>query len=296
MIEVLFGESEAGSMRCAKSNKKICKANDGPTYVWGDPSLLPERKDWIPIPGNAGEVVCLSFLLDVGNIQESFDSQYRMDLILSMYTQSGWEKSEEFINELKDGIRRNVKEYDRLQNFLKEGQPIRIWYSHAAYSLCGFYWLCNLLRDAENKIYVVELPEYLENAENNTIRKYHNWGEMSEEQFSSFLDLQRQVSKNERRMFGQKWTELVEDNSPLRAVINHELMGVPENFYDFLILKSITKEPVKEARLIGNILGKYPLCVGDWWYAYRIEQMIKEGRMKVLQDSEQKYTRMVCLA
>lgn len=56
---------------------------------------MPERKDWIPIPGNAGEVVCLSFLLDVGNIQESFDSQYRMDLILSMYTQSGWENSEE---------------------------------------------------------------------------------------------------------------------------------------------------------------------------------------------------------
>lgn len=71
----------------------------------------------------------------------------------------------------------------------------------------------------------MELPEYLENAENNTIRKYHNWGEMSEEQFSSFLDLQRELSKNERRMFGQKWTELVEDNSPLRAVINHELMG-----------------------------------------------------------------------
>lgn len=295
MIEVLFGESEAGSMKCAKSNKKICKANDGPTAVWGDASLLPKRKDWIPIPGNAGEVVCLPFLLDVGNIQESFDSQYRKNLILSMYTQSGWDNSEEFINGLKDGIRRNVKEYERLQNFLKEGQAIRIWYSHAAYSICGFYWLCNLLRDVENKIYVVELPEYRENTEKNTIIKYNSWGELSAEQFSSFLDLQRDLSKNERRMLGQKWTELVGDNSPLRAVINHELMGVPENFYDFLILKTITKEPVKEARLIGNISGKYQICVSDWWYAYRIEKMIEDGRINVLEDSERKYTRVICL-
>lgn len=296
MIEVLFGESEAGSMKCAKSNKKICKASDDPTSVWGDASLLPVRKDWIPIPGNAGEVVCLPFLLDVGNIKKAVDSQYRMDLILSMYTQSGWDNSEEFINELKMGIKRYVKEYERFQSLLLEGQPIRIWYSHAAYSLCGFYWLCSQLCDAENEIYVVELPEYRENTENNTIRKYKSWGEMPAEEFSSFLGLQRELSKNERRMFGQKWMELVEDNSPLRAVIGNEVIGVPESFYDFLILKSITSKPVKEARLIGNILGGYQLCVGDWWYAYRIEEMIKDGRIKVLEDSEQKYTRMICLA
>ena len=59
MIEILFGESEAGSMKCAKSRKKIEKANDGPTAVFGNPDLLPERKDWIPIYGTSAEVICL---------------------------------------------------------------------------------------------------------------------------------------------------------------------------------------------------------------------------------------------
>jgi hypothetical protein len=75
--------------------------------------------------------------------------------------------------------------------------------------------------------------------------------------------------------------------------VNGELVGVPEDFYDFLILREITETPVKEARLIGDILGKYPLQVGDWWYAFRIEQIIREGRIEVFQDSEQKYTRMI---
>lgn len=47
-------------------------------------------------------------------------------------------------------------------------------------------------------------------------------------------------------MLGSKWMELTEDNSPLRAVVNGELVGVPEDFYDFLILREITEAPVKK--------------------------------------------------
>ncbi|WP_143449120.1 hypothetical protein [Lachnoclostridium sp. An196] len=36
MIEVLFGESEAGSMKCAKSMKSLCRS-DGPVSVIGNP-------------------------------------------------------------------------------------------------------------------------------------------------------------------------------------------------------------------------------------------------------------------
>lgn len=295
MIEVLFGESEAGAMKCAKSNKKLRNSSDGPTSVWGDVTLLPPVKDWESVPGNAGEVVCFSYLLDVGNIQESFDSEYRRNFIFSRYTQSGWDNSQEFFDNIRAGIRRNTEEYDRFLEFLEKEEEIRIWYSHAPYSLCGLYWLCSKLYHATNRIYVVELPEYRER-ENNTIVRYKNWGEISAEEFSSFLPLQRELSENERRMFAHEWTELTEDNSPLRVAINEKIVGVPEDFYDFLIRKRITTEPIKEARLIGDILGRYPVNVSDWWYAARIEQMIENGEIKIVQDSEQKYTRIIRLA
>ena len=55
MIEVLFGESEAGTMREIKRRGQS---------------------------GGRAEVICLGFMLDIGDIRESADSQYRKDLII----------------------------------------------------------------------------------------------------------------------------------------------------------------------------------------------------------------------
>lgn len=295
MIEVLFGESEAGSMKCAKSdriNRTFC---DGPTAVFGDASRLPPTPEtWESVPGNAGEVICLDYMLDVGDIRESFDSEYRKNLLFSFYTQGGWEDQEKFFDRIKEEIALKRKEYERLMHFLEKGEEIRIWYSHAPYALCGLYWVCSLLRNVENKIYIVELPEH-EEKENNTIVQYRNWGEIPPEQFSRYLPRQRALSVNERRMYGSMWAELREDNRPLRAFVNGELIGVPEDFYDFLIRKLLTKEPVKEARLIGDILGKYPVNTGDWWYAARIDRMIETGEIKIVEDCREKYRRTICL-
>ena len=293
MIEVMFGESETGSMKCAKSRKAVISGEDGPTAIFGNAALLPPREAWIPIPGHAGEVVCLAYMLDVGDIREEFDSAYRQELILSMYLQSGWNSSKRFRQELTEGIRRNIREYRRLMEFMENGEPVRIWYSQTPYSLCGLYWQCSRMDGQEHEVYAVEMPPYTE-CSDGVIITHHSWGNVEAEKFSTFLKYQRRLSANERRMLGSKWMELTEDNSPLRAVVNGELVGVPEDFYDFLILREITEAPVKEARLIGDILGKYPLQVGDWWYAFRIEQMIRAGKIRVLQDAKQKYTRMIC--
>lgn len=67
MIEVLFGESEAGSMKAAKNK-------------------FEER--------TSDEVICLGFMLDIGNIKESPDSSYRKKLIYSMYSQNQWNEGE----------------------------------------------------------------------------------------------------------------------------------------------------------------------------------------------------------
>lgn len=46
-------------------------------------------------------------------------------------------------------------------------------------------------------------------------------------------------------------------------------------------------------RLIGDILGQVPIGVGDWWYAARIEHFIRQGKIKVVEDSENKYARLI---
>lgn len=115
------------------------------------------------------------------------------------------------------------------------------------------------------------------------------------EEFAGFLSYEKILPKDEVHMFAGLWSDLVEENSPLRAVINGKVLSVPENFYDFQIWKRLTDQPIKEARLIGNILGNSQISVGDWWYAKRIEYYIEQGKICVVEDSDSKYARVISI-
>lgn len=295
MIEVLFGESEAGAMRVAK-NTIITGKVDGPTAVWTAGKKKPPAKEncgWIE--GTAEEVICLGFLLDVGDIREDAGSEYRTHLICSMYVQEQWGKDEEMNGEIMQLHDRYCIELERLRAYLAEGESIRIWYSDAPYSRCGFCHLCAGLQKYQNEISVVKLPEYKVRPDASIV-SYTNWSEVAAEEFAGFLTCEQKLSKEEIRMNAILWKGLQEDNSPLRAVVNGKLVGVAKDFYDFLIWKRITRKPIKEARLIGDIFGHNQIGVGDWWYAKRIDYYIQTGKIRIVEDSENKYARTICLA
>lgn len=293
MIEILFGESEAGSMKAAK-NKIVLSAANGPTSVWVAGKKKPPRKPFTGwVEGMAEEVICLGFMLDVGNIEEPLDSLYRKELICSMYAQNQWEQDKEYMEELRTSADVYIKELIRLKEYLSSGETVRIWYSDAPYSRCGFYSLCQILMKYENEIRVVKLPEYV--IRENSIIAYKNWGEVAAEEFAGFQSYEKRLTKEELRFNAILWSELVKDNSPLRAVMNGSVIGVPEDFYDFQIWRRLTHKPVKEARLIGDILGTSQISIGDWWYARRIEYYIQQGEIRVAEDSENKYARMICV-
>ena len=294
MIEVLFGESEAASMKAAKSMKIVGYVN-GPTSVLVTGKETPPERTFAGwVEGTSEDVVCLGFMLDIGNIKEPIDSPYRKNLIYSMYAQNQYVKNPEIDQELKLTGEVYLNELLRLKEYLENGETIRVWYSDTPYSICGFYSLCQILQKYKNEIHIVKLPEYM--VRKTSIISYRNWGEVSAEDFAEFLTYESVLTKEEVRMYAQLWTELTEDNSPLRAMINGKVTGVSEDFYDFLIWKRLTRKPIKEARLIGDILGCFQIGMGDWWFARRIEHFIQQDKIKVINDSENKYARVICIA
>lgn len=295
MIEVLFGESEAGAMKAAKSTVITSKV-DGPTAIWTvGKKKPPERENCGWIEGTPDEVICLGFLLDIGDIREDVNSEYRKNLIYSMYAQERGTKDDTMDTELMQLCEHYCAEMERLKAYLADGEKIRIWYSDAPYSRCGFYHLCASLQGYQNEISVVKLPEYRIRPDN-VIISCKNWGEVAAEEFAGFLNYENTLSSEEIKMYSMLWRSLQEDNSTLRAFVNGKLIGVAQDFYDFLIWKRITQKPIKEARLIGDILGNNQLGVGDWWYAKRIDYFIQTGKIKIVEDSENKYARTICLA
>lgn len=97
----------------------------------------------------------------------------------------------------------------RLKTYLEEGETIRIWYSDAPYSRCGFYSLCRMLQNCENEVYAIKLPEHV--VRKRSIISYRNWGEVSTEEFAGFLSQERRLTRDEIRMYAFLWTELTED-------------------------------------------------------------------------------------
>lgn len=291
MIEVLFADSEAASMKAAKSTV-IYSRTDGPTSVFIAGKKKPPEKEhsgWLE--GNADDVVCFGYRLDIGNIRKDIEGHYRKNLIFSLLNMEMGEETQDYAD--------SFMQMQQLKIYLEAGESIRIWYSDAPYSRCGLYHLCNILNCYENEIHLVKLPEYVVHGK--TIVFYKNWGEVAAEEFAAeefagLLSGERIVSKEEIRMYASLWNELVEDNSPLRAMVNGKMIGVPEDFYDFMILNRITTKPIKECRLIGDIIGHNQASIGDWWYAKRIQHFIEEGLIKVLEDAEKPYARLICLA
>lgn len=294
MIEVLFGESEAASMKAAKSMKIVGYVNGPMSVLVTGKETPPERTFAGWVEGTSEDVVCLGFMLDIGNIKEPIDSPYRKNLIYSMYAQNQYVKNLKIDQELKLTGEVYLNELLRLKEYLENGETIRVWYSDTPYSICGFYSLCQILQKYKNEIHIVKLPEYM--VRKTSIISYRDWGEVSAEEFAEFLTYESVMTKEEVRMYAQLWTELTEDNSPLRAMINGKVTGVSEDFYDFLIWKRLTRKPIKEARLIGDILGCFQIGMGDWWFARRIEHFIQQDKIKVINDSENKYARVICIA
>lgn len=268
MIEVLFGESEWASMKnqgCIKS---------------GQENIL-----------KYSEVVGIPFLLDIGNINEAVGSEYRKNLMIDLCTINGWDDKRIVQKELEEVWPIYLNEIERLKEYASQGESIRFWYSNAPYSICGFYFTCNLLKEYDCKISIIKLPE--KKLLNGNIMFLSNWGEVEPEKYDTYLPLEKELSKSEIKVYSLLWEELKEDNSPLRALVNGIVIGVPEDFYDHIIKKEIPDKEFRMVHLIGNILGKYPLGVGDWWYAKRILYMIELGELSVVESKKETYSQFL---
>lgn len=120
----------------------------------------------------------------------------------------------------------------------------------------------------------------------NEIVEYSHWGEVEAGKFYQFLPLEKQLTQIEKIVVSDHWIDLMVENAPLRAIINGKLTSVPENFYDFIITKNLPNNDFNMARFIGKLLGKYGLGISDSWYALRIDKMIEENKIIVIENKD----------
>lgn len=137
MIEILFGESEGGSMKLAK-NYQQPNYKDGPTaWIGGKPdkATFEDMFAGEAVGGTSAEVIILPFMLDIGSLKEPLDGTYRKKIILEQYGVYWNEDAKEEQEELEQAVEIYGKELQRMEQFAKQGESFRIWYSNKPYSL-----------------------------------------------------------------------------------------------------------------------------------------------------------------
>ncbi len=298
MLQIVFSDSECGALklatRCGPSD-----GADGPiAFILGDGEQEPTREEKEqamarlkarreresrrarPVGGDPGDVLCPSMGLDIGPLSGPDAEKARFDLLTAWlggdFPLPGCDPEDHTQRDMLWEARRRDRK--RLLEGGEQGEAVRIWYSGAPYSLCGFYDVLWLLRDSGCPVTAVEMPRWMPLGDG-TALSCMNWGELSPGDWAAYLPLEREIPPNVRRAAAMEWSRLREENAPLRAVVNGRLHSVAEDFYDPFIRAHIPDGTFRVAQLIADVMVRCQLGIGDWWIAKRIQAMENRGEL-----------------
>lgn len=297
MIEIVFSRSAYGSLKVGQSyGVGPYRGGAAVAFVDGDHPTEEElyaaqiqaeekaRRDWehaVPLE-QKHDIYYFDLALSVGEIAETELGAQRWAALEKL--SSVWPR-EDLEQELEEELQNARRDLASVLAHCAGGEDVRVWYSHNPDEMCGMYWMMAQLNTLKQRgaVYLVKLPAW-DYQDETTVRRYQGCGELGPGEWGKLLSLQQKGKPALVEACAQRWRELQKENAPLRIYLNGRLQSAPEDVYDSYILRELNaqKGEFLEARVIGMILGKYQLGIGDAWIAQRIEQFVKEGLFEVL--------------
>jgi hypothetical protein len=302
MIEILFSDSACGSLKIAQHYGEgnyqngcmgvIVSHADGskPTKreikVAQREAEKKEQLAWenaIPLGGNPADIYGFNLTLSIGDISECQPGAKRKQTLEQLYSFYPGIEDTQIAHEI---LKRVNKDLEMVQERATAGESLRIWYSNQPDEMCGLYWFLEKLNQwntYDEQVFLIKLPEWEDDGLGNILKKT-NWGEVAAEEWHRYLHLQKPLPPALKQSCVCHWKELQRENAPVRAILNRQLVSVSEKIYDDFILREIAAEgeEFQEAMVIGRVLGKYQLGIGDAWIALRIEEMIGASKLEVV--------------
>ena len=301
MIEVLFSESAASSLKAAKGYGEgdfkgtgisvVIVKQDGsqPTEEEikkaQDEAFEKAKREWeqaVPVNVNPDDVFCFDLAWDMGDISESGISEKRLAVFKALYSiyDEDTQKGAQFQYE------QAVSDFEKVMKRVSDGEDVRIWYSDNPGESCGMLWFMAEMRSISGysgKVYTVKTPEYSFEAETNTITEFNGWGEIESSKWYRYFDFAQDKTR-EYWGYAQQWWNLMRENSDLRAVVNGKVRSVSEDIYDRYIWEEIDlmEDEFIQAVVVSKVLGKHQLGIGDAFVALRMEKFIESDILSVV--------------
>lgn len=300
MIHIVFSESAGGSLKIAQHYGKgkyqegcigiIISHADGSKPTKEEIKTARQeakekaRLEWesaTPLGGKTTDIYGFNLALSVGDISENQPDIKRKQILEHLYSvypnNEGRQAAEEILKRANEDLK-------AIRERAAAGETLCIWYSNQPDEMCGLYWFMEQLNQwsvNDGQVSIIKLPEWEADEKGNIVRK-NSWGEVAPGGWHQYLALQKSVLPAFKQSCASYWHELQRENAPLRSILNGQLISAPGTIYDDFILREIAAEDeeFQEAKVIGQVIGKYQLGIGDSWVAFRIEEMIHAGKLK----------------
>lgn len=260
MIHILFGASASGSLKFVlremglEKKERVISFWDtfsiGPVWQWHEQHGIQSRFEWMK--------KCISDEYD-----EFPDYQQRV---------------EKTINQIHS---------------IPEGVHITIWASDNAHEQTGLRYVVHLLKEKNVDISLINTTvEYVELFLVKKVKytPLHS-GEIPPEKLQIIYEQGRGklFTDHDKEDLEKEWISLAESQETLRIWRTGRIQSVPEDYYDEFIIKKAkvlhskqrTRDFMKSARLIGEVLGHLDQYVGDEFLEYRLRELIDKGVFKV---------------
>lgn len=173
---------------------------------------------------------------------------------------------------------------------IKHGDKVTIWTCENATEQIGLRIICNLLKEKQVEINVVNtykaMSDYTKQKEGRI--EIRHTGECNAEQLAHFYDFSIfQISDELTRILGQDGEKLLQSTSIVRSWKQGEIIDELETRDDSLIMECVRKLHRKRqntdfmnvTRVIGEVIGLSEQVVSDAWIEYRVRSLIHSGQL-----------------
>ena len=160
-----------------------------------------------------------------------------------------------------------------------------IWMGQNQHDVMGYYWLMPQLREFAGRVMVLYLNNLPFINEKGQIF-YPSWiSDIQPREFIKAKKLARPITLSEFEVDPDEWKRLCDENNMVRILEGgKKIIGKEDMFFDNDIMKNLTPEWQKAARVITNTLHRMKIKTGDVFLMWRMKKLIGDGKIEVTGD------------
>lgn len=259
VIHISFGDSAYGNLKNIlqknhdyKNEKIICINEDfsiGPIYKLESNEGMQKRKQWLK-----------ELLTNVGPASDT-----------------------DYLDWIEMSLRNNLQ----IAKEIPSNSKIILWHGDNPSDVIGLRFVAFLLQNKNIQFEEVNVTEYSHHIEYKVFDLQNkevpyvirSLGAIPPKLILDALQMKKSMSHTKIEGLINDWEKCSQSKDILRILLDGKVVTVSEDYYDASILENTSNEYQKPSRIVGEVMGKSDQSIGDTYLAFRVYQLIQQGKL-----------------